>query len=72
MVIDLLFVALLLASTVLLVSGRPLNIHVTHTHKAENEVQPTTVTTPEQDEEQLDVKDVAEFIQDYLGVLNEK
>jgi hypothetical protein len=72
MVIDLLFVGLLLVCTALLVSGKPLHIHVTHTHKVEEQTKPTAAPAQTPDEEQDEVKDVAEFIQDFLGVLNEE
>ena len=72
MVIDLLFVGLLLASTALLISGKPLNIHITHTHKVEDQPKADAPTTPEQDTNSDDAKDIAEFIQDFLGVTNEE
>ena len=55
---------------VLLATGRPLNIHITHTHKVEEKQ--ITESPPEKTEEQETNKDVAEFIQDFLGVLDEE
>lgn len=72
MVIDLLFVGLLLVSALLFTSGKPLNIHITHTHKVIGDNPAGNPAMSEQDEDLNDTKDVAEFIQDFLGVINEE
>ena len=70
MVIDLIFVGALLVCALLLISGRPLNICVTHTHRVEE--QPKTEPHTEQENEEQDKsKEISEFLQDFLGVLNE-
>lgn len=71
MVIDLIVLIAVVSCAALLVSGRTLNIHVTHTHKVEEQKTPDPL---EKDEEPLnnDTKELPELLQGLLGVLDEE
>lgn len=71
MVINLIFVLLLCVCAILLVSGKSLNIHITHTHKVEESKKPETPVTQEQDTTE-DSKELSELLQNFWGVLNEE
>jgi hypothetical protein len=71
MVINLIFILLLLVCTGMLLTGRPLNIHVTHTHKVEEheKIEAPVEQSSEPDE---DTKELTELLQNFWGLNDEK
>lgn len=68
---DLIFVLLLLICAALLITGKPLNINITHTHKVE-ETKNIEAPTPQEQDLNEDIKDISETLQTFWGIINEE
>ena len=68
---DLIVILLLLVCAVMLVTGKALNINITHLHKVEEQEKPET-PTEQKPEANEDGKELSEFLQNFWGVLNEE
>lgn len=74
MVIDIIFVGAALLCAVLLVTGKPLNVTIKHIHVVDDQ----DARLPEDPEDQPapdasnDIKNLPEFLQDLLGVTDER
>jgi hypothetical protein len=71
MVIDLIFAGAALLCAILLVTGKPLNISITHRHVVENQELPVEPDAQEA-EPTIDGKNLPEFLQEFLGVTDER
>lgn len=71
---DSIFLLSLLVCAILLATGRPLNINITHTHRVDEK--PKSETSIEQEREEAnedeDKKEISEFLQKLWGVANEE
>lgn len=68
---DLIVILLLFVCAVMLVTGKALNINLTHTHKVEELVKPEPMAEQEHEVDK-NVKELAESLQDILGVMYEE